>query len=129
MPRRPAGIRTRLAPLRGISAVLFDVYGTLLLYEENKLSPAEQDRRARLIFRRSGFKLLAPAAEPGFYPAVINKVLREIRAEHRRKKARGIRYPEVDIIAVWRRAAGRLGRRRLVRSGRRPDWRQPEYWK
>ncbi len=96
----PTGQPTRVQPLPGIRAVLFDIYGTLLISASGDLAcnrPEAEGESIVAALRSVG--LSAPARGEG-----IARVRREyIDEDHRRLKAAGVEYPEIDILSVWRR--------------------------
>lgn len=101
---QPTGMAPRLAPLPGIRAVLFDVYGTLFVSASGDIGAAgeEEDERA---FR-------AAAAEAGLAltwrdPPTrgAERLLQAIQASHARSRQQGIAYPEVDILHIWQEVA------------------------
>ncbi|HEB49386.1 MAG TPA: HAD family hydrolase [Desulfobulbus sp.] len=102
----PTGYPTRIAPVRA-DAVIFDVYGTLLTSAAGDVGvdAAEDDERA---FRLA----LADGGWPGVAPEVSGRAVellrREIVREHTVRRRQGIEYPEVDILAIWRRVLAGL---------------------
>lgn len=104
----PTAAEARLEPLGGIRAVLFDVYGTLLISGCGDIgvsaAPAAGDAFATA-WRAAG---LAPAAlSAGFDGAAA--LTDAIRADHAASRARGVEQPEVDIVVIWRRLLADLG--------------------
>jgi len=109
-PLEPLGTgqETRPAPLEGIQAVLFDIYGTLLISASGDIGTARaySDAGAALTaMRRAG------AIPAGFRIEADADALLEdtIRAQHAVSRGRGIEFPEVDITQVWRDAIAKLG--------------------
>ena len=87
-------------PVPGIRAVLFDVYGTLLISGSGDIGTAQPPDEAALVeavFRESGFSLKTdrPADR-------VNQSLETwIKKRHDRLRARGTDHPEVDIRDIW----------------------------
>lgn len=87
-------------PVPGIRAVLFDVYGTLLISGSGDIGTAQPPDEAALVeavFRESGFSLKTdrPADR-------VNQSLETwIKKRHARLRARGADHPEVDIRDIW----------------------------
>lgn len=96
----PTGVAPRLAPLPGIRAVLFDIYGTLLVSATGDIGsgaanpPGEAFAQA---LQAAGLTAVA-SGEQG--AALFREVVEQFHAESR---GRGVEYPEVDIVEVWRR--------------------------
>ncbi len=98
---RPTHLAPRILSMEGIRAVLFDVYGTLVVSASGDIAAGEEcaDTQAfRAALDAAGLKTASSAdGDPGG-PA---RVVEAIRASHARSRARGIEYPEVDIVAIW----------------------------
>jgi len=100
----------RLARLERIRAVLFDLYGTLLVSGSGEVGAAEgraagndpsQQRALEKALESLG---IAPLADD---PSV-EFLFQAIRASHARGRRAGIDYPEVDIVEIWREIIPRL---------------------
>jgi len=91
-----------LNKLDGIRAILFDVYGTLLISGTGDISMATE--RANLF---SVDKLLQNYEIDVFYEDLNALHKDDFRAiiedEHKKEREKGADYPEVDIITVWHR--------------------------
>lgn len=93
MPRIPSNITYHIPHIKGIKAVAFDVYGTLLHCAAGEISTGEVAQKLELEFPRLRVRINS---------SVLTDMLqREIRAQHATKQAQGIRYPEVDIVTIW----------------------------
>lgn len=91
----PSGVSTRGQLPRAPRAVLFDVYGTLLLRMGD---PPESAPRVKAELRD-----LLRRHKLAISPTELEELLREaIRRDHARLRARGVRHPEVDIERIWR---------------------------
>jgi putative hydrolase of the HAD superfamily len=105
---RPTGIDPELAPLSHIRAVVFDVYGTLVISASGDIGASQQPCTPDL----ARAALAATGVDTASLPADLDgpAALREIiEASHRRSRAQGIEYPEVDILAIWRELLGASG--------------------
>ncbi|MBP7829135.1 MAG: HAD family hydrolase [Kiritimatiellae bacterium] len=92
-PRQPA--------LPGIRAVLFDVYGTLLISGTGDIGLAEEAARGPAMagaFRAAGF----PGVTDARGARAAGRFMELIREAHRERRAAGGEYPEVDIRDIWR---------------------------
>lgn len=81
----PTGLTPRLRPLPGIRAVIFDIYGTLLI---SAAGDSVGDDESAL--RTCGF----PLPDSPLLPALRERIARE----HARS---GLPFPEIDIAALW----------------------------
>jgi putative hydrolase of the HAD superfamily len=100
-------VPTELAPrgrlLRPVRAVLFDVYGTLLVS-----AAAELDHRGREDAAAApGLQdLLDRYGCPRSPQALAEELAAGIRAEHERRRAEGTAFPEVRIERIWAKLLG-----------------------
>lgn len=99
---------TRNESLSGIRAVLFDIYGTLLISASGDIGTVREDSDAGAAvaaLRESGL-----IGRNDLIEADVDRLLEEtIRARHANAREQGIEFPEVDITAIWREAIQRLG--------------------
>jgi putative hydrolase of the HAD superfamily len=84
------GLSPKLPRLRGVRAVVFDLYGTLLISSAGGTAPGED---------------ADPDGIPGFEEAFWNLV----RKEHGRRRAAGVAYPEIDVRVIRAEALRALG--------------------
>lgn len=124
-----AGAAPRLGPLAGIRGVLFDIYGTLLISAAGEIGggAAAADHAAmRAALADAGLTGAAAAPQP---EALVRDLQTAIGAAHRAANARGVRWPEVDLRAIWRRllpAAGAADRAAVSYECRsNPVWPMP----
>jgi putative hydrolase of the HAD superfamily len=106
----PTGLPARTEPLSGIRAVLFDVYGTLVISGCGDIGVGAQataDDPFRAALAAAGLEL--PAVLPADFGDGRSALTREIRASHARSRAEGIEYPEVEIREIWRALLAGLG--------------------
>mgnify|MGYP000743054793 CR=1 FL=1 len=98
----PTGMRANLPKMGPFGAILFDVYGTLLVSGKGEIGlaqtqPPGMDRLPELLKRY----------EIGLAPRKLQSMLcRNIEAEHRNQRSKGIDFPEVDIVGIWREIIG-----------------------
>lgn len=102
---RPTDVAPKLDSLPGIRAVLFDVYGTLVISTSGDIGlarerPGERDPAGAFAAALEAAGIRAPATAG---PARLEQA---IRAFHARRKAVGTEFPEVDILAVWEEILG-----------------------
>lgn len=126
MSLRDAEIRERCHPLEPIAtghpavlhkldqirAVLFDVYGTLLISASGDIATSQRlarDEAFADVLSTMGIQLTSDEAG-------VQSLLNEIDADHTRARQAGIDFPEVEIVDIWRRtlasmeAQGRIKR-------------------
>ena len=95
--RLPTDATPILRPLAGLRAVLFDVYGTLLISASGELTKTDSAARAEAIcaaFAAGTFASNVPAT------AAEAALVQTIQEFHDRARAAGIAYPEVEIVEV-----------------------------
>ena len=111
LPPRPTDTLPRLPTLEGIRAVLFDVYGTLLVSGSGDVGlTAEGDRGAAAdaALQALGLPLPDDPRQTG------DRLLAAIAEEHERLKAEGVDFPEVRIEELWRAIAPAADAERLA---------------
>lgn len=95
----PTGESARLKPLNHIEAVLLDVYGTLFISSSGEIGASDNASHG-MAFRHAltdgGLILLVDGMEG---VACLRTTIQE---SHERSRQRGIEFPEVDMIEVWR---------------------------
>lgn len=97
----PTNQEADLRPLKGIKAVLFDVYGTLFISGSGDISHADKESAKAGIFQSifSGIlNLDIKASKAEEMPTLFQSCL---KAEHTRLKELGKNKPEMDIRRVW----------------------------
>jgi len=105
---KPTGVTPQLPRLQGIRAVLFDIYGTLLISASGDIGLGGDRNETRAFvaaLEAVGLEMEAAAhLERG--PLLLKEVIRE---HHKERRAEGIEYPEVNILQVWAQVLERLG--------------------
>lgn len=99
---QPTTAEPRLRRLTEVRAVLFDIYGTMLISGSGEVGTVAAD--VPDAFRMA---LQAVEIETDKLPADLG-LEPTIRDHHERARAKGIEYPEVDIREVWRDALNAL---------------------
>lgn len=88
----------QLAPLAGIRAVVFDIYGTLFVSGSGDIGLAQAEDREgpmRATLAAAGVAVADGARAVDVFHASIS-------GAQQRRKAEGVEYPEVEIRDVWR---------------------------
>jgi len=103
----PTGVEPRLQTLPGIRAVLFDVYGTLLISGVGEVGTVAAPPAQALAdaCRTQGLHVGENA------DGCVELFVETIEQFHAEARAAGIEHPEVDIVAVWRRLVSEYRRR------------------
>lgn len=100
-PKKP--IKTEvdavLRKLKGIKAVYFDVYGTILISGTEPMMRAEQGRE--ILHLGSTFESFGLDTRKELIEFAVERLHHHVQASHTEKKAGGIDFPEVHIIAIW----------------------------
>jgi putative hydrolase of the HAD superfamily len=108
---QPTGESSRLVRLPGIRAVFFDVYGTMFVSGSGDLGTANNASSTEAMGRAleaCGVTYRGPAQLP------IDLVYQAIERTHKRLRADGIDYPEVDIVEIWSEVVAELAERNLI---------------
>ncbi|WP_319409969.1 HAD family hydrolase [uncultured Desulfosarcina sp.] len=96
------GVSPYLAKMDRFSAMLFDVYGTLLISRAGDIGydrePTKVANRLRHLLLRSGINLT-----PDHLSDALNLA---IARTHAIARGQGIDFPEVDIVQVWQQVLG-----------------------
>ncbi|HSO19486.1 MAG TPA: HAD family hydrolase [Desulfosarcina sp.] len=112
------GARPDLKRLRAYSAILFDVYGTLLISGAGEAGLARLDRETsdRLVqlLRRNG------VGRP--LPQLLDRLDMIVRNAHRTSRKQGIAFPEVDVVQIWQELLGWQDVGRLKRFILEVEW-------
>jgi putative hydrolase of the HAD superfamily len=95
----PTGVRPKLKKLSGVRAVIFDIYGTLLISNVglNSMSDTsvENDEAIREALIASDFEVLEPEVK------LSEQYVECIRVHYDIRRSEGILYPEINIGDVW----------------------------
>ena len=95
----PTGVETRASKPEGIKAVLFDVYGTLLVCGAGDVGTSLPDLQASdmdALFRHCG--MANPFGPSENIAAALKKCIID---HHEIDRRNGLDYPEVDIREIW----------------------------
>jgi len=110
----PADTPSRLAPMAGLRAVLFDVYGTLFVSGSGDVGTAAAMDSATALGEALAETGLGADGEAG--PRGVALLQAAIAAHHAARRSEGIPHPEVEIRDVWEEVLSTLaGEGRLSR--------------
>ncbi|MFP4247177.1 MAG: HAD family hydrolase [Halochromatium sp.] len=100
---QPTAIEPQLDPLAEIQAVLFDIYGTLLISASGDIGlSGEQARAPRLGEILGAAELDASRLTEAQRQLDLGAYLEAgIQTRQAQARSHGIRYPEIDILALW----------------------------
>jgi len=110
----PTGQKPLLAELRGIRAVLFDLYGTLFISGSGEVGTARQAPSEAALaeaLEAVGCSLNGPPAHG------LQCLFQAIEQSHAESHRQGVEYPEVDIVEIWRHVLQQPAGRGLVDQG------------
>jgi len=113
----PSGVAPDLRPLDGIRAVLFDVYGTLLVSAAGE--PIEFGRPCGVEAVRAAVDACGVALRSPDDAAEVDRLLHKaVRDAKRRRRDAGVAHPEIDIVAIWAEVLDRSLERGFTAAGR-----------
>lgn len=107
----PTTQTSRIGSLEDIRAVMFDIYGTLFISGSGDIGISRQAARGEAFqtaLESLGCRLRIDAQQG------VNLLLAEIETRHQAARQKGIEYPEVDIVDVWRSVIDHLVRQRAL---------------
>jgi putative hydrolase of the HAD superfamily len=102
----PTRKRPRLRRLPGIRAVLFDLYGTLLISASGDIGSGKEQERSRAL--GGALEALGIPADRKTAKKAACKLLEAIAAAHERLRRQGREHPEVDIREIFLELLGEL---------------------
>jgi putative hydrolase of the HAD superfamily len=102
---RPTGVAPRLKRLSKVRAVLFDIYGTMLISASGDVGTSCGEGRAVAAADACAAAGLSLSRDTTVLVSILSET---ILAHHRHAQDQGIAFPEVDIVAVWNEVLDRL---------------------
>jgi len=115
----PTGLTPKLPKLTSIRAVMFDIYGTLLVSASGDIGAADPTLRGEAFaeaINAIGGNLTGDATSGAA------EIRAEIESHHERARGDGVRFPEVNIVEVWRESCQSLIERGLLQIPEKADW-------
>ena len=103
---QPTHVAARLDPLPNIQAVLFDIYGTLLVSGAGDITLQTGTSNGDA-FRAALIECGLPREAAS--PLSAERLREKIAEHHARSRSRGVATPEVDLVAVWRDVLAEIG--------------------
>ena len=93
---------TGLSKIRRVQAILFDVYGTLLISRSGDIESRALGHNRKQVLAG----VLLRHGIDSTSENIIDSLSRAIENEHEKIRQKGIDYPEVDIVQVWKTLLG-----------------------
>lgn len=97
----PTGEKDRLPKLASYKAVLFDVYGTILITGTEPGLASDQSKEEACLAKAFEERGVVIANEE-VLSEFIQALHQAIQESHSLQRSEGIDYPEVDILAIWK---------------------------
>ena len=97
------GVAPRLNDQHSCAAMLFDVYGTLLISGAGEIGLGEQVDRAttnRLLDLCQRYNIQRTPQE------LMSALENTVNANHHNRRQRGVAFPEIDIVQIWQTVLG-----------------------
>ena len=111
---QPTGMESQLRPLRGLGAVLFDLYGTLFISGIGEVGTVAEGASQAAVEAALEAMGVAPA---GSLEGVAEQMQGRVRAVHAEITRRhGIDHPEVQMPEIWSDVLAELARRGMLDS-------------
>ncbi|QDS98007.1 HAD family hydrolase [Adhaeretor mobilis] len=118
---QPTAQNPELPKLAGVRAVLFDIYGTLIISGSGDIGAADPTIRGQAF----ADALAAVGVEyQGDCAAGARALRHQIDASHDRSRAAGVEFPEIDIVEVWRLTCEELARGNSIAMGQQINHQQ-----
>jgi len=93
----PTGMRAALSKMAPSDAILFDVYGTLLVSGAGEIGPVQTQPKGMAQLS----ELLKSYGIDHSPQKLHSMVRRAIAADHSSQREKGIDFPEVNIVQIW----------------------------
>lgn len=102
----PTGVAPSLVPLEGIRAVIFDIYGTLIISAAGDISLVNES--SSVLGMAEAVRMLGGAGSSEDVEVALGCYQAEIQRLQSEARCRGEEYPEVEIREVWKSIVSRL---------------------
>ncbi|MCF6174908.1 MAG: HAD family hydrolase [Victivallaceae bacterium] len=97
----PTGVRPKYSHDDSIKAVIFDIYGTLMISASGDIEEAEMSAKNIITaFDAVGVEIKTDIVDDGA-TLILTEFTREIKRSLRKYRQKGLFYPEIDIRKVW----------------------------
>lgn len=88
-----------------VRAVMFDIYGTLLISASGDITTGHVAEKGKAFTEAFAACCVGLVSHGDIGPKILTE---QIAADHARARKSGIKFPEVDIIEMWRRTVASL---------------------
>ncbi len=98
------GVEARLKKLDGVKALIFDIYGTLLISSSGDIDKADflaSNLREAITGSGLAFAQMDATAQEEVLALLLDKFMNIVNAHQDEGRKSGIPYPEIDIRKVW----------------------------
>ncbi len=109
----PTGQAPLLVKLVEVRAVLFDLYGTLFISRSGEVGTSRETACEEAF--AGALEALGTQAD-GPIGQGLRHFFDSIERSHAESRTRGIAFPEVDIVEIWREVLGELTRRGILQA-------------
>jgi len=121
---KPTGLASRLCHLTDIRAVLFDIYGTLLVSASGDVDTIDVKTDAAAASLAAAPVSLNPQDSGEVGEKALTLYREAIRKTHEKLRKRGMPYPEVDVVEIWKTVTEKLENMRMVSTQPDTDYRR-----
>lgn len=119
MPLLPTGAVARYRRHKSVQAVIFDIYGTLLLSASGDVMRAGFNPQVfKKALNSSGITICVPEAGLAQLQTIFSVIVNEGKGMAR---AGGIPFPDLDVVEVWRKTLKQAEKQGLVAGTDRAD--------
>jgi putative hydrolase of the HAD superfamily len=104
MEPKPTGVAPRLSKLHGVKALIFDIYGTLLISASGDIDQSTiLSDSLKMALKESGYNLLKKGAKQDerIFTDLLIKFVDLIKSHQEQSRLKGNPFPEIDIRKVW----------------------------
>lgn len=104
------GLKPSLNKTGDIKAVIFDIYGTLLISASgdiNAASPSTHNLKTAFEATKIKIKSANGPDKEGKLKSILDSFFELINEQHKKSKDEGVLYPEIDILKTWTKVIGK----------------------
>jgi len=104
------GLKPLLSKATHINAVIFDIYGTLLISASGDVNaPSHSTHNLKIALKASEIKIIsANEKNKGKkLKSILNNFFELINEQHKKRKEEGVLFPEIDVLKIWTKVIGK----------------------
>jgi putative hydrolase of the HAD superfamily len=118
----PSEMTPFLPHLKGVQAVIFDIYGTLIISASGDVDSLPFSQKTILkCLKETQIQVLLKNTESAA-SFLLKEYRSTIEAFHQKSRSKGVPFPEVDIIKVWKRVIQRSVDKNLIKKPEKTDY-------